>query len=124
MAFNSLTLNTYGLTVVTYTATGTNDIDETVVFDQDAEIFSVFGLKPAGGGTLSVKIDPDPNSIGNPSVTLGNVALGAADTMLHFQDPTPLKAQGRLQLLTTGAQSGAKGITLYVRVLPGRGRGL
>jgi len=124
MAFNSFTLNTYGITVVTYTATGVNDIDEDIVFNQDAEIFSVFGMKPAGGGTLSVTIDPDPNSIGNPSVTLGNSALGAADTMLHFQDPTPLKSGGRLELLTTGGVAGDKGITVYVRVLPGRGRGM
>ena len=125
MAFKTVSLKTYGISAVTYTATGAADISEVVAFEQDAEILSVFAVKPSGGAsTLSVTIAPDPTSLGNPSLTLGNLSLGASDTTAQFQDPTPLKSGARLTLATTGGVAGDKGITIYARVLPGRGRGL
>ena len=108
MPFNSFTLDTYGITVVTFTAAAATNIDEDIVFEQDAEILSVFVQKPAGGGTsLDVTIEPHPPiSPMNPVpaaatppliIPLGNLSLGAADTSLQFQDPTPLKAGARVK---------------------------
>lgn len=135
MPFNSFTLDTYGITVVTFTAAGVTNIDEDIVFEQDAEILSVFVQKPAGGGTsLDVTIEPQPPiarmnplpAAATPPliIPLGNLSLGAADTSLQFQDPTPLKSGARIKIVTAGAVAGDKGIVMYVRVLPGRGRGM
>lgn len=114
-------IKVHSISAFTFVQAGGTQIDDSIQFDQDAQIIAVFCEKPANG-TLQIKIEPDVTNDG-PSIILGNLDMAVADVSKHFQTPTPLMGgEGRLTILSA-AVTGNKKVTIYVRALPAAGRG-